>query len=307
MSDHYDIIGFGICAVDFIGLVERYPGPGEKAPLQAFSKQGGGNTGTALTAATRLGAKTAYLGKLGLDEYSLFLLDEFQKQGVGTRHVIFEKQAQPPVSFIHVDKHSGEKRISRYWQEFKIAPQELNRSVIQNSRLLFLDHYYTEAGLAAARWIKESDGTVVVDAERFTPGFDEILKTADYVIASHKFTLQQTGDNDPQGGAKSLQKKYGNIVVVTAGEKGAFCETQEESFHQPAFSVNVVDTTGAGDVFHGAFMIGLLENWPLRKTVEFSAAAAALKCRGLGGRAMIPTRQEALSFLNFKGNYKFWQ
>ena len=87
---------------------------------------------------------------------------------------------------------------------------------------------------------------------------------------------------------------------------GAFCRTKEKSLFQPGFSIPVVDTTGAGDVFHGAFMVGLLENWSLEKILEFSAAVAAMKCRRLGGRVPIPTRQEAMAFLEARGTPQFW-
>jgi sugar/nucleoside kinase (ribokinase family) len=297
MPKHFDITSFGICAVDFLGLVEKYPEPGEKIPMQVFSKQGGGLAGTALTAAARLGAKTAYIGKFGNDEYSRFLLDEFQKDGVDVSHVIFEDGAQPPVSFIHVEKGTGERRIARYWQEFDLKPEELNRAVIQNSRILFLEHHFVAAGIAAAKWIKDAGGIIVIDAERRVPKFEEILQLADYIIVSQHFACQQTGTGNPEKAAHLVHEKYGGVVVATAGEAGALCRTAEGVFYQPAFQVNVVDTTGAGDVFHGAFMVGLIENWPLPKILEFSAAVTAMKCRGLGGREMIPSQDETMEFL----------
>jgi sugar/nucleoside kinase (ribokinase family) len=306
MQTQFDITSFGVCAVDFLGLVSKYPQPGEKIPLEAFSKQGGGLAGTALTAAARLGAKTAYIGKFGRDEYSRFLLEEFQKDGVDISHVIFDDGAQPPVSFIHVEKDTGERRLARYWQEFDLQPEELDRTVIQNSRILFLEHHFVAAGIAAAKWIKEVGGIVVIDAEREVPGFEEILQLADYLIVSKHFAAQQTGSNDLEKCARLLQQKYGGVVVVTDGEMGAFCRTSESVFYQPAFSVEVVDTTGAGDVFHGAFMAGLIENWPLPKILEFSAAVAAMKCRGLGGRERIPNREEAEEFLQKQGTREFW-
>ncbi|MFQ5865149.1 MAG: carbohydrate kinase family protein [bacterium] len=306
MPKQFDIVGFGICTVDFLGLVSTYPEAGQKVLMEAFSKQGGGLTGTALAAAARLGAKAAYIGKLGKGEYSQFLLNEFQKEGVDVRHVIFEDGAQPPISFIHVDKASGERRITWYYKNIDIKPTELNRTLIQNSRILFLDHFFTDAGLSAANWIKESGGCVVVDAERLEARFEEILHLSDYIIASSEFAAERTETNHPEKGAHLLQEKYGGVLVVTAGERGAYCKTPETMLHQPAFAVQVVDTTGAGDVFHGAFMVGLLEHWPLQKILEFSAAVAALKCRGLGGRANIPNKQEALLFLKENGTPTFW-
>jgi sugar/nucleoside kinase (ribokinase family) len=294
----FDIAGLGICSVDFLGLAEKYPEAGEKIPLAAFSKQGGGLTGTALTAAARLGAKTAYIGKLGYDEFSKFLLEEFQKDGVNIEHTVLAEGAQPPVAFIHVAKSSGERRIARYWQEFDLRPQELDRSAVQSSRILFLEHHFVNAGLAAAGLIKAAGGMVVADAERAAAGLEQILQAADFIILSQNFATRHTGGIDAERAALLLQQQYGGVAVVTAGEMGAFCRTPENFFHQPAFQVEVVDTTGAGDVFHGAFMAGLIENWPLPRILEFAAAVAALKCRGLGGRAMIPSRNEVKEFLS---------
>lgn len=300
MSKKFDLVGLGICSVDFLGLVEKYPAPGEKIPMTAFAKQGGGLTGTALVAAARLGAKTAYIGKLGEDEYSRFVLKEFQQDGVNVEHAIFAESAQPPVAFIHVEQNSGERRIARYWKEFDLKPEEIEAEIIRNSHILFLEHHFVEVGIFAAGLIKPAGGLIVVDAERNVVGFEQILHSADYIISSQNFATQQTNSADPEQSAYRLQQKYGGIVVVTAGENGAFCRTPENIFYQPAFQVDIVDTTGAGDVFHGAFMVGLMAHWPLPKILEFAAAVAAMKCRGLGGRAMIPSRDEAEEFL--KGN-----
>ena len=305
MPKNFDLVGFGICSVDFLGVVEKYPAPGEKIPMTAFAKQGGGLTGTALVAAARLGVKTAYIGKLGEDEYSRFVLEEFQHDGVNVDQVIFAEGAQPPVAFIHVEQNSGERRIARYWKEFDLQPKEIAAEVIRNSRMLFLEHHFVEAGIFAARLSKQAGGLVVVDAERNVAGFEPILHAADYVIVSQNFAAQQTGSADPEQSASRLQQKYGGIIVVTAGESGAFCRTPENTFYQPAFPVEVVDTTGAGDVFHGAFMAGLLEHWPLSKILEFASAVAAMKCRGLGGRAMIPNRREVEAFLQSRGILRF--
>ena len=305
MPKNFDLVGFGICSVDFLGVVEKYPAPGEKIPMTAFAKQGGGLTGTALVAAARLGVKTAYIGKLGEDEYSRFVLEEFQHDGVNVDQVVFAEGAQPPVAFIHVEQNSGERRIARYWKEFDLKPEEMAAEVIRNSRMLFLEHHFVEAGIFAARLSKQAGGLVVVDAERNVAGFEPILHAADYVIVSQNFAAQQTGSADPEQSASRLQQKYGGIIVVTAGESGAFCRTPENTFYQPAFPVEVVDTTGAGDVFHGAFMAGLLEHWPLPKILEFASAVAAMKCRGLGGRAMIPNRREVEAFLQSRGILRF--
>lgn len=291
--------------MDFLGLVANYPAADQKVKMEAFSKQGGGLTGTALAAAGRLGARTAYLGKLGRDEYSAFLLDEFRRYSVDVSHTLDDDRIQPPLSFIHVEKGTGERRITWHWNEFEISPEEINHEIIPNSRILFLDHFHTAAGAVAADWIHESGGVVVMDAERMTPGFENVLQRADYVISSRKFAEMQTGNRDPEESVRSLQLKFGRTVVVTAGENGAYCKTTDQEFYQPAFKVEVVDTTGAGDVFHGAFMAGLAQNWTLPQILEFASAVAAMKCRSLGGRAGIPKMGEAVAFLREKNASNF--
>jgi sugar/nucleoside kinase (ribokinase family) len=305
MSKSFDVVGFGICTVDFLGLVANYPTADQKVRMLDFSKQGGGLTGTALAAAGRLGARTAYFGKLGTDEYSLFLLHEFKKYKVDVSQTKIDERVQPPLSFIHVEKETGERRITWHWNEFDLRSEEVDRESIQHSRILFLDHFHTEAGVLAADWIHESGGMVVCDAERMTAGFEHVLQRADYIISSRKFAEAQSGLHDPLQSARSLHEKFGGTVVVTAGDSGAYCKSSETEFHQTAFGVEVVDTTGAGDVFHGAFMAGLAKNWTLPKILEFSAAVSAMKCRSLGGRAGIPTMNEVEVFLNEKGAANF--
>lgn len=297
MSKVFDVVGLGICTVDFVGLVAKYPTADQKIRMEAFSKQGGGLTGTALAAAGRLGARVAYLGKLGRDEYSAFLLDEFRKFGVDVTYTRFDENVQPPLSFIHVEKATGERRIAWHWEEFEFKPEEIDPELIRSSRILFLDHFHVNTGCAAAEWIHESGGLVVVDAERMTHGFVQVLRRADYIISSRKFAEVLTDSHNPEQSARRLYEHFGCTIVVTAGANGAYCKTADREFHQPAFKVKVVDTTGAGDVFHGAFMVGLARDWPLPKILEFAAAAAAMKCRSLGGRAGIPTMNETLAFL----------
>ncbi len=305
MSKSFDVVGFGICTVDFLGLVANYPAADQKVKMEAFSKQGGGLTGTALAAAGRLGARAAYLGKLGRDEYSMFLLNEFRKYGVDVSLTLIDERVQPPLSFIHVEKGTGERRITWHWNEFEIQPEEIDREIIQSSHILFLDHFHTGAGCVAADWIHESGGTVLVDAERMTPGFEEVLQRADYIISSRKFAEAQIGLCDPEQSARLLHEKLDRKVVVTAGENGAYYKAAGQEFHQPAFHVEVVDTTGAGDVFHGAFMAGLAKDWSLPQILEFASAVAAMKCRSLGGREGIPTIDEALTFLKKRTNERF--
>jgi len=132
---------------------------------------------------------------------------------------------------------------------------------------------------------------------------DELLASTDVLIGSAGFGRGFLGGDDPAEAAEAVRRAGCGVGIITAGEHGAYVAGEGESFHQPAFEVEVVDTTGAGDVFHGAFVVGLLEGSPLRRTCAFAAAAAALSCRALGGRAGLPTREQVLDFLAEREGY----
>ena len=154
-----------------------------------------------------------------------------------------------------------------------------------------------EANLTAARWAREAGITVVLDADVVKPHIPELLELTDYIVASERFAREFTGETDVKRAAGRLLRDGVTAVVVTAGDQGSFCASREIEFHCPAFQVKVVDTTGAGDVFHGAFDFGLLRGWDLQRTIRFASAVAAMTCRHPGGRAGIPALGEALAFL----------
>ncbi|MDE2726457.1 MAG: PfkB family carbohydrate kinase, partial [Gemmatimonadota bacterium] len=125
----------------------------------------------------------------------------------------------------------------------------------------------------------------------------ELLGMTDFLIASRVFAEALTGLADPAEAADSLAGYGSPVTVVTLGEEGSYTLAGDRTFHTPAFPVEVVDTTGAGDVYHGAFIFGLLQKWGLQKIAEFASAVAAMSCTRLGGRQGIPTLGEAMSFL----------
>lgn len=308
MQKTFDVVGFGNCAVDFLGLVDHYPGPDEKMPMLAFAKQGGGLTGTALTACARLGARAAYIGKLSTDEYGRFLLGEFQAEGVDTAAAILADQATVPVSFVLVHRDTGERRICWYWDMEKAAlqPEDISRPHIERSQVLFLDIFHPHTGRQAATWAREANTKVVLDADNDHPGIADLIRLSDVVMASERFAFRFTGCSDPERALDRLLDFHQTTFVLTLGERGALCRTVDERLHVPAFQVEVVDTTGAGDVFHGAFVVAMLRDWPLRTSLEFASAVAAMKCRQLGGRAGIPRFDEVMEFLRERGSEGTW-
>ena len=299
-----DVIGIGACAVDYLGIVSEFPQPDTKSKMKKLIRQGGGPVATALVALARLGASVSYLGKFGSDELSSFALDGFVKEGVDISHVIKEEGSGPLFAFVVVDEKSGERTI--WWtdeQVREINADQLEKEFIASAKFLLIDDYQFGAALAGGRIAREEGVQVVLDAERpENPDMNELLQVTDILIAPEEFALGFIGGKDVESSAETLLSLGPRVVVVTLGVEGSFCKTVEESFHQPAFQVNVVDTTGCGDVFHGGFTYGMLQGWPLKEVAEFASSVAALKCRALGGRAAAPTFSEVKEFLLKRGS-----
>jgi ribokinase len=251
-----------------------------------------------MVAVSRLGGRAAYVGKLGDDAFGRFVVEELEKDGVSAEHCVISRGGSARFAFVLVDREKGTRTI--IWSQKGVSAleeREVDWGSVLSTRVLLLDEHEPVASVAAARAAKKSGIRVVLDAEKVSAVTRELVKLADTVIVPARFAFELTGEGTVEGAAGRMARELGGTVVVTAGVEGAFYADGAERFHQPAFRVDVVDTTGAGDVFHGAFAFALLHEWNARERTEFSSAVAALKCRKLGGRAGIPVLRETLAFL----------
>ncbi len=295
----FDVIGLGSCAVDILGIVPYFPEPDTKNKMTRFIQQGGGPVATALVTLARLGAKVSFVGKLGNNELSHFVLNEFIQEGVDTSIIIKEEKAGPHFAFIVVDKKKGSRTI--YWTDHmvrQIKKEELSRNFITSCRILHLDEYGLPAALLSATWAKEEGIKTMLDAE--TPQKKELLpliKLIDFLIVPEEFALGFSGTNSAEKATEFFLKQGPQLIVITQGGNGCLTGTDKKRFFQPAFNVPVVDTTGCGDVFHGGFIYGLLKDWPIEIISEFASAVAAIKCEKLGGRAGCPSFGRVKDFL----------
>jgi sulfofructose kinase len=296
----FDVVGVGYCSVDYFGIVDEYPPPADKKmPMAQFTKQGGGPVATALVALSRLGARTAFVGKMGDDEFGGFMKKTLEEDNVDITQVVTEPGVSSQFAFIIVDQATGKRTI--LWSQSDVSPlraDEMDHEFITSAPILHLDGLQMEAGLTAARWAKEAGMTVVLDGDTIRPGIDELIGLTDVLITSHNFAVQFTGENELERALLKLRSLNPEIVGITMGIEGCILSWGDAIIRRPVYDVKVVDTTGAGDVFHGAFIYGLLKKWPLDRTAEFANAVASLKCRKLGGRAGIPTLDEAMLLLN---------
>ncbi len=299
MGNDLSVTGVGTAVVDYIGVVDHFPGPDTQIELQTFSKQTGGNVATAMVTLARLGAKACFLGKFGDDDLGKTAHSDLSTKGVDLSGSHIEADGSMGFAFIIVEAGTGRRTILWTAQgKSHLQAAELDRESILRSRYLHLDHYSMEAALAAARIAKEANVQVVLDAESVEPKIEELLSYVDVLIVCAAFAYEYTDAANCDDALLSLfEKTPAHTVAITAGEQGSFCKTIHETHRQPAFPIDAVDTTGCGDVYHGAFIYGLMQDWPISRIAEFASAAAALNCRGLGGQSAIPDRHEIDAFI----------
>jgi len=301
------VIGLGIATLDVLLRLDRMPTWEQGGRLSAFRLEGGGPAATAMAAAARLGARTGFIGTAGNDEAARIKVRSLVKEGVDVSRLVVRNAPENQIVVVCVDEKTGE-RVFTPLREFGRDPlrvEELDREYITSADYLHLDVSHCEAALQAARWMRDAGKTVVYDGSAtrgpIGDGVRTLLEYVDVLICGSGFCPSLTGRSDRWEAGKAALDTGPRIVVQTEGEQGCYTVTADERFHTPAFAVDVVDTTGAGDVFHGAYVVGLLHGWDLRKIAAFSAAVSALKCTRLGGRAGIPRYSEALDFLNRRG------
>jgi sugar/nucleoside kinase (ribokinase family) len=299
----FDVVGFGVNALDLIALIDGYPQPDTKAQFQAFDVQGGGVVATALAACARLGLKTRYVGKVGGDFWSRASLKTLTREGIDVRYVIRDKTSPGHVSLVLADRATGQRTLFfRRPPNYAIRPEEVSREAIVSGRLLHVDGIDAAAALQCIRWAREAGMRVTMDGERIVPGIEQVWPRADLLVCNPRFIRGTTGHAAVEDGLRELADRGPARVAVTLADKGVLGYAQGRWVRVPGFRVEPVDSNGAGDVFHGACAVGELRGWPLEWTLTFANAVAAMKCRVLGGRRGIPRLPEVAEFLASHGH-----
>lgn len=302
MKQALDVVGLGFTSLDHLGLVPHLPRLDEGAPLLDFARQGGGPVAQALVTLSRLGASVGFVGRIGDDEAGLTMRAGLHDEGVDVSRLQTEPGATSGQCIILVDHASGKRSICAHRGSVReIDPATLDTVFLCSGRYLHLDGHHTEAAQVAARAARAAGVTVCLDAGTPDPRLSVLVPLTDVLIAGERFAAAAAPDGDVRTGASSLRAMGPRIVVVTRGEHGSLTVTTDGTFQTQAFRVPVVDTTGAGDVFHGAYLFGLLHGWELDTVAEFASASAALKCGTLGGRAGIPAFAAVVEFLRDRG------
>lgn len=300
LSKPWDIIGLGCVAVDDLLYVPFFPAADTKIRIVRRERQYGGLTGTALVTASRLGARCAFAGLLGLDDLSRMIAENFRLESVDASYAPRESDVRVPHSIIIVATETGTRNIFCQIDGRLGAHENLpEEAVLRSARVLFLDQYGTAGNIRAARIARAAGLAIVADFEDETdPQFGELLALIDHLVLPEEFAQKITGAPSAQSAVERLWCKDRQGVVITCGAAGAwFAGIDAVVRHQAAFRVAVVDTTGCGDVFHGAYAAALVRGAPVADCVRFASAAAALKATKPGGQRGIPRRADVERFL----------
>jgi len=300
MASKPRIAGAGIACQDFLVVAPRAAW-GTQAEVTEFRAQGGGLVATALVAAARLGARCDLFGLVGDDPVGRDILDELENEGVSTAGVVSVPGASSPLSFVHVDQDSGERTIYHRPGDGLVWPESTDLSAIAGCGALIVDTCFPELALAAARTARAHGVPVVADA-RPSDTNAELMREVDVLIAPRQFARDAGLDHDLDAALEAIHGFGPTTALITLGSDGWVYSAPDGRGQGTAFSVEAVDTTGAGDVFHGAFAFGLTQSWDTARCAEFAGAVAAIKCTRVGGRTGIPAFDQTIEFLRTHSN-----
>jgi len=282
-----DLVGVGLNATDTLIPLISYPERGSKVEYAQATVMPGGQAATTVVACQCWGMQTRYVGKLGDDDAARLHRRVFAEAGVDAR-LIEVSHAASPQSLILVDAGGERTVLCRRDERLLLQPGDLDRNWIVNARALHLDGYETAAATLAAQWAREAGVPVIADLDETYPGIEALLRNVDFMIVSRDFPARLTGERNLETALRQLHPEYGStLTAATLGQDGVIAWDGERLHRRAAYRVNVVDTTGAGDIFHAGFIYGFMQDWPLDRQLEFACAAAALNCTAAGARGCI--------------------
>ena len=299
LLEDIEVVGLGQACVDYLGRVPSYPREDGKMELLELQSQGGGPASTALVTLSRLGIKTAFIGSISDDPIGVEIVKGLKADQVDSSFLKITPGHTSQFAFIAVSRESGNRTI--FWHRGSAPPlkkEEVDLSPFSGTKVLHLDGLMIQASVEAARQARARGLKVVLDAGTMREGSLELASQVDVLIASARFAVPLVGEDSPTEKALEALSRFGpGEIVITDGSKGSVGRNRRELVKQSAFAVKVVDTTGAGDVYHGAYIYGLLKGWDMKTCMRFASATSALKCRAVGARAGIPALHEVHRFL----------
>lgn len=297
MKEFKRLVGVGLSTWD---LLFRVSGPinfENNTDVISFNQEGGGPAATGTVAASKLGAESYFIGNVSDDFYGKMIVEDLERYGVNTDGVVVEDK-DPNICVCLVNEADGE-RTFLGTSGTGLKKEDIKSGLIEDSDYLLIDTYRSESALRAAEVANKNDVNTIADIELIPKNVDRIISMIDILIVPENFLFQfMDASNDEKNALKGLREMGPEIVIATKGARGSIGFYEETFFQKPSFPQNVVDTTGAGDVFHGAFAVGHMMGWEVEPVTEFASAVSSISCTALGGRSGIPSLDETIKFLS---------
>ncbi len=291
----FDVVGVGLNATDTLILLSHFPAYAGKVAFDAEMLSPGGQVASAMVTCAAMGLRTKYIGTVGDDERGRIQMESLSGTGVDISDVEIRKNTPNQTAYILIDKSTGERTV--LWSRpegLALTPDSITPEKVLCAKLLHIDGHDTPAVAKAAEIAKQNGMPVTVDVDTIYHGFDKVLPNVTHLVTSSEFPTQWTNERDPFKALQRIQDEYRMpVAAMTLGAHGSLARTGGRYYYSPAFVVNCVDTTGAGDVFHGAFCYSVIKDLPIQEALELSNAMAALNCMAIGARGGIATLDQA--------------
>jgi sulfofructose kinase len=300
-----DLVGVGLNATDTVIPLATYPARGSKVEYSTSTVLPGGQVATTVVACQHWGLRTRYIGKLGDDLAATLHREAFSHAGVET-HIITVPGGASAQSLILVDAQGERTVFIRRDSDARLVlrPSDLDRDSIINARALHVDGYDTEAAILATTWARAANIPVIADLDELYPNVETLIANVDYLIVSRDFPSRLMAEPDLEQALRKMHRRYNcRLAAATLGQEGVLAFDGKQLHHTPAYSVPVIDTTGAGDIFHAGFIYALLADWPLDRQLEFACAAAALNCTAVGARGGIHSLDDIATLMATGAHY----
>lgn len=297
-----DLLGLGIAPVDFFVSMDNHPSAGLKIdgiPGSAIIA-GGGPVPTACCTFSKFGGSAAVVTSFGNDTWGEFARRELDSFGVDHSHCIIRRNSRTALAFAWIEISTGDRTIVLDMDKrLFIKPGDITLNTLPIPKMIHIDGRHVDACLKLARWGRKKGAGIMLDVGSVRNRVDDLFPHVDYLICADQFALDYWKTRSIKKAAREFKQIGIPEVIVTSGIKGSYgIDSNGRTCFQRAYKVKAVDVTGAGDVYHGSHLYGLLKGWDIARRMKFAAAAAALKCTKPGARLGIPSYRRAITFMN---------
>jgi len=302
MKKSFEVMGIGAVVIDELFVLSHYPTPDEKVEIEKSLIQTGGPVPTALRQLARFNLATSFGGKIGSDERGSIICHSLESSGVDVSLLMEEKGKVSGFASIWIDIKNKTRAIA--FSAGDLSPfkeTDFNLDDLPNTKILHIDGRDYDSIKTVISHYKSWGTLISIDTGNYRERTCELLKLVDIIIMPRRFAVSCFGDMGPVQLVQSCRKTYPQAegIFITDGDAGSWGWYQDRNGRQPAFKVQVEDTTGAGDVHAGGILYGILQGWEIEYIMKFAAAAAAIKCKVLGNQDSLPTLDMVNDLISF--------